>query len=84
MTAEPETIRAALSKLIHSRLPKGVDEVGVEPAVNDEGDEYLLVTVKLASAHVDDEALESLLEDIETKVASLDERYPSVRFLDAA
>ena len=84
MVAEPRKIQAAVSKLIGSRLPKGVDSVTVEPAENEEGDEYLLVTVKLSTADIDDEALERLLEDIETEVANLDDRYPSVRFLDAA
>jgi len=84
MVAEPRKIQAAVSKLISNRLPKGVDSVTVEPAENEEGDEYLLVTVKLLTADIDDEALETLLEDIETEVANLDDRYPSVRFLDAA
>jgi len=84
MTAEPEKIQAAVSSLIKRRLPKRVDSVSVEPAENEEGDEYLLVTVRLSTADVDDEALERLLEDIESEVAGLDERYPSVRFLDAA
>jgi len=84
MVAEPKKIQAAVSNLISSRLPKRVDSVTVEPAENEEGDEYLLVTVKLSTADIDDEALEKLLEDIESEVANLDDRYPSVRFLDAA
>jgi len=84
MTAEPSKIQSAVSKLVSTRLPKGVRAVSVEPAESEEGDEYLLVTVQLASADIDDAALEKLLEDIEAEVAGLDERYPSVRFLDAA
>ncbi len=84
MTAEQESIQVAISKLISNRLPKGVRAVNVEPAENEEGDEYWLVTVELASADIDDDALDKLLEDIEAEVANLDERYPSVRFLDAA
>lgn len=84
MTAESSRIESAVSKLVTTRLPKGVSGVSVEPAESDEGDEYLLVTVQLASHDVDDEALEKLLEEIEAEVAGLDERYPSVRFLDAA
>ncbi len=84
MVAEPGNIQAAVSKLVSRQLPKGVEGVNVEPAVNEEGDEYLLVTVQLSSADIDDEALEKLLEDIEAEVAGLDDRYPSVRFLDAA
>jgi hypothetical protein len=84
MTAEPGTIQAAVSKLVRRRLPKGVEGVGVEPAENEDGDEYLLVTVQLSSSEIGDDALERLLEDIEAEVARLDERYPSVRFLDAA
>lgn len=84
MAAEPEKIQAAVSDLIRRRLPKGVETVSVEPSEDEDGDEYLLVTVKLANPDIDDEALEKLLEDIESEVAGLDERYPSVRFLDAA
>lgn len=84
MSAERQDIQAAIASLITSRLPKGVGAVNVEPAENEEGDEYLLVTVQLASADINDEALEKLLEEIEAEVANLDDRYPSVRFLDAA
>lgn len=84
MAAEQENIQVAILKLISRQLPKGVRAVNVEPAENEEGGEYWLVTVELASADIDDEALEKLLEEIEAEVANLDERYPSVRFLDAA
>jgi hypothetical protein len=84
MTAEPDKIQAAVSDLVRRRLKKAVESVSVDPAEDEEGDEYLLVTVKLSAANIDDEALEKLLEDIESEVAGLDERYPSVRFLDAA
>lgn len=84
MTAEHGAIEAAVSKLVHHHLPKVVESVNVEPAENEDGDEYWLVTVKLLPPKIDDEALEKLLEDIEVEVANLDERYPSVRFLDAA
>ncbi len=84
MVAEREEIEVAVSKLISSRFPEGIEAVSVEPAENEDGEEYLLVTVRLASADADDETLERLLEDIEAAVANLDDRYPSVRFLDAA
>jgi hypothetical protein len=84
MTAEPEKIQVAVSDLVRRHLPKGIESVSVEPAEDKDGDEYLLVTVRLATTDIDDEALERLLEDIESEVAGLDERYPSVRFLDAA
>jgi hypothetical protein len=84
MTAEQGAIEAAVTKLVRHYLPKVVESVNVEPAENEDGDEYWLVTVKLLSPKIEDEALEQLLEDIEAEVAILDERYPSVRFLDAA
>lgn len=84
MATNSEKINKAVSDLIRRRLQKLVESVSVDPAEDEEGDEYLLVTVKLSTAEVDDEALEKLLEEIESKVASLDDRYPSVRFLDAA
>lgn len=84
MTAEPQNIQAAVADLAKKKLPNKIESVVVEPAESDEGDEYLLVSVKLSTSDVDDEALEDLLEDIEREVANLDDRYPSVRFLDAA
>jgi hypothetical protein len=84
MVVEPSEIETAVSKLVQKRMPKGVRAVHVEPSDKEDGDEFLLVTVELSSADIDDEALERLLEEIEAEVATLDERYPSVRFLDAA
>jgi 7,8-dihydro-6-hydroxymethylpterin-pyrophosphokinase len=84
MVADPGKIQTAVSKLVRARLRQRGEVVRVQPAEDNDGDEYLLVTVQLSSADIDDESLERLLEDIEAEVGRLDERYPSVRFLDAA
>ena len=84
MTAEPSKLRDELTKLIRVRLPNGVEGIMVEPSTSSDGTEFLLVTIKLSVAGWDNEALETLLEEIETEVAKCDHRYPSVRFQDAA
>lgn len=84
MTAEATVLETEVGHVVRRRLPQGVRTVTVEPSESEDGDEYLLVTVHLSSADVDDEELERLLEEIEASVATLDKRYPSVRFVDAA
>lgn len=84
MTVEPNKLQDELTTLIRDRLPNGVEGITVEPSTSHDGTEFLLVTIKLSEAGWDDEALEALLEEIETEVAKQDERYPSVRFQDAA
>ena len=62
-----------------------VDDVQVELGVDEDDEEFLRVAlvVRLPDRNVDAE-LEGLLERIEEAVARIDDRYPSVRFLDAA
>lgn len=62
-----------------------ITDIVLEPARDDDGAEFLRVVVQLDEAgEGNDEAFERLLERIEGAVAELDERYPSVRFADAA
>jgi hypothetical protein len=84
MSAEATALETRVEHVVRRRLPDGVRLVTVEPSEGEDGDEYLLVTVHLSSHDVDDEELERLLEEIESSVATLDQRYPSVRFVDAA
>lgn len=81
---DPSKLRDDLTKFVGDRLPEGIAGIEVEPAVTEDGSDFLLVTIKLVKADLDDEALGQLLEDIEDEVAKRDERYPSVRFQDAA
>ena len=62
-----------------------VSDVTLEPAQDDAGTDFLRVIVQVKDVEkAGDEAFEGLLERIEGAVAELDERYPSVRFADAA
>ncbi|RBP12321.1 hypothetical protein DFR50_114151 [Roseiarcus fermentans] len=62
-----------------------VEDVEVEPNRDREGDEFLRVIIRLKTVDKDDDpALAQLIEAIETAVGEHDERYPSVRFPDAA
>jgi hypothetical protein len=62
-----------------------VADVTLEPAQDDDGADFLRVIVQVTDVEKGgDEAFEALLERIEGAVAELDERYPSVRFADAA
>ena len=62
-----------------------VSDVTLEPAQDDAGTDFLRVIVQVKDVEkAGDEAFEALLERIEGAVAELDERYPSVRFADAA
>lgn len=66
-------------------LAKLVAGVELESDLDEFGEEFIRVIVKLNPTEKDiDAALEAALERIEDAVARLDDRYPSVRFLDAA
>ncbi len=61
------------------------EDVALEQGRDDENEEFLRVTVQIKERkNITDADFESLLEAIESAVSDLDERYPSVRFSDAA
>jgi len=62
-----------------------VEDIALESGQDEEGTDFLrvIVQVKQSSEAVDAD-FEALLETIEGAVGALDERYPSVRFSDAA
>jgi hypothetical protein len=69
----------------HSAVADRVQQVALEPDRNEWGTDFLRVVVQMKDIdHVADEDLEALLEAIERTVGAVDERYPSVRFADAA
>lgn len=74
-----------LEAVRRSAFADALRDVRVEPAWDENGVEFLRVVLvlELPDHNVDSE-LEALLERIEEAVSSVDERYPSVRFLDAA
>jgi len=85
-----QTDLATLTKLVRettdkSPIAKKVTKVELEPDQDRDGTDYLRVIIRLKDGDAADDAeLEKLLEAIERTVAEKDERYPSVRFLDAA
>lgn len=69
----------------HSAVADQVEEVALEPDRDEWGTDFLRVVVQVKNIdHAADADLEALLEAIERTVGAVDERYPSVRFSDAA
>ena len=74
-------VEAAKSSDIGDRL----DDIAVEEDRDEEGDAFIRVTIRMTpNVEIDDSQLERVLERIENSIVDLDERYASVRFLDAA
>ena len=68
-----------------SRSSVKIEDVVLESDRDDEGTDFLRVLVQVnPSEKTADADLETLLEAIEDAISAVDERYPSVRFLDAA
>ncbi len=68
-----------------SSVGQRVQDVMLESDHDDEGGDFLRVIIQVSHGDkADYAALEALLEAIENDVGSIDERYPSVRFSDAA
>lgn len=86
MLADLATLRErVLAAAKGSDVGARVSDVILEPAQDDDGTDFLRVIVQVKDVErAGDEAFEALLERIERAVAELDERYPSVRFADAA
>jgi hypothetical protein len=68
-----------------SAVAAQIKDVVLESDRDDEGTDFLRVIVQLKDVKAPVEAdFEALLEIIEKTVETIDERYPSVRFSDAA
>lgn len=86
MSTTIDVLTSTVSKAVREgSLSKEIGEIKIEPDVDAQGNEIIriLVELKRQPKNVDDQ-LEDLLERIETAILAIDERYPSVRFLDAA
>jgi hypothetical protein len=86
MQADLETLRRLIDETAR-KSPVGhkLQKVELEPASSGDGDEYLRVMIGLKSTDdADYPELAKLIKAIEDAVGKLDERYPSVRFPDAA
>ena len=81
---------ATLKRLIietarKSPVGEKVEGVDLESDRDDDGVDFLRVMIRLKSIdEADYPALADLIEAIEDAVGEIDERYPSVRFPDAA
>lgn len=68
-----------------SAVADRVDEITIEADSDNEGSDFLRVVVTLKDLDtVDDGNLERLIEAVEDAVSVLDDRFPSVRFAEAA
>jgi hypothetical protein len=85
-----QTELATLKELIietarKSPVGEKVEGVDLESDRDDDGVDFLRVMIRLKSFdEADYPALANLIEAIEDAVGEIDERYPSVRFPDAA
>jgi hypothetical protein len=77
--------RRILEATKKSAVADQIEEVDLEPDRDEDGTEFLRVIVQVKTIDSAlDTAFEALLEEIERTVGAVDERYPSVRFSDAA
>ena len=85
-----QTDLATLKRLVIETAKKSpvgekVEGVELESDRDDEGTDFLRVMIRLRNSDKsDDQFLADMLQAIESIVGEHDERYPSVRFLDAA
>lgn len=86
MSSNVETLESTVTDAIRGgALADDIRGVRVEPDTDAEGNEILRILIQMKRPRHDiDEEMERLLEKIETAILAIDERYPSVRFLDAA
>ena len=86
MQTDLETLRqVVIDTAKKSPVGENVQDVSLEPAQDSEGGEYLRVMIRMKSIDGADRPMRvKLIEFIEDAVGELDERYPSVRFPDAA
>jgi len=86
----PQAELSALKKRVadvarKSPLGKRLKDIVLEADRDDEGSDFLRVLVEVKTLEsVKDEDLEALVRSIENALSGLDERFPSVRFADAA
>ncbi len=84
--ADFSVLKKRVLDVVHdSAVGERVRNVIVEADRDDEGSDFLRVILEVDSLDdVRDADIEPVIESIETAIAELDERFPSVRFADAA
>jgi hypothetical protein len=77
--------RRVLEAAMQSAVAAQIEDVVLESDRDEEGTDFLRVVVQVKTLDDTlDADFEELLEAIESAVGAVDERYPSVRFSDAA
>jgi len=85
MRSDLETLRERVVKATGAARGVEIEDVRLEPGYDNEGDEFLRVMVQVKNLdRAANEDLLALIKVIEDAVEDIDERYPSVRFPDAA
>jgi len=86
MQTDLETLRQVVIETARkSPVGEKVEDVALEIAQDRDGDEYLRVMIRLKSIDEADRPTRiELMEAIQDAVIEIDERFPSVRFPDAA
>lgn len=86
MKVDSSRLKARINAAIrHSGIRGRVKDVILEADQDNDGADFLRVTLEVRSLDdVSDTDLEALIESIERTIGDVDERYPSVRFADAA
>ncbi|MET4697299.1 hypothetical protein ABIE65_000310 [Constrictibacter sp. MBR-5] len=86
MQSDLATLRQrAFAAIEASSLAVPIQDIALESDRDDEGGEFLRVMVQVGPGVAPrDEDLMRLLEIVEDAIGEVDERYPSVRFSDAA
>jgi hypothetical protein len=84
--AELSALRKRVSDIARkSAIGRLLSDVTLEADRDDEGSDFLRIVVELKTLdEVRDEDIDTLVASIEKAVSDLDERFPSVRFADAA
>jgi hypothetical protein len=84
--ADPAELKCRIEAIIKaSPLGSRVTHVDVEPDEDGEGGSFLRVSLQLEHPEtLNWDEVEPLISSIEESVAAVDERFPSVRFADAA
>ncbi len=67
-----------------SQLRASIGKISLEPAADDDGEAFLRVIIELADDRASPSELLVLLESIEDMISQIDDRYPSIRFSEAA
>jgi hypothetical protein len=86
MQADIPTLEKRVADIARrSSLGARLQDISLEPARDDEGSDFLRIVLEMKTLDsIPDEEIEALVSSIEKGVSELDERFPSVRFADAA